>query len=145
MGIIQLNRPAQLNALNDPFMDELGNALLAMDADENVGCIVLTGGSKVFAAGADITAIRAKSFVDVSRENFITRNWETILRIRKPVVAAVAGCALGGGCGLAMMCDMVIAAQNAKFGRPEIKLGIVPAAGAPNDFPVPYRRPRRWT
>jgi len=135
VGIITLNRPEQLNALNDELMDALGAALLEMDGDVGVGCIVLAGSSKAFAAGADIPAIQAKTYVDALRENFITRNWETILRVRKPVIAAVAGYALGGGCELAMMCDVIIAADNAKFGQPEIRLGIIPGAGGTQRLP----------
>ncbi|HJV84586.1 MAG TPA: enoyl-CoA hydratase [Noviherbaspirillum sp.] len=135
VGIIQLNRPAQLNALNDQLMDELGAALLRMDADENTGCIVLTGSAKAFAAGADIVAMQSKTYAEAFRSNFISRNWETILRVRKPVIAAVAGFALGGGCELAMMCDFVIAADNARFGQPEIKLGIIPGAGGTQRLP----------
>ena len=125
IGVITLNRPQQLNALNDQLMDELGLALKAFDADDKVGCIILTGSERAFAAGADIAAMQKLSFVDAYKGNFITRNWETIRSIRKPVIAAVSGFALGGGCELAMMCDFIIAADNAKFGQPEIKLGII--------------------
>jgi enoyl-CoA hydratase len=135
VGIIELNRPAQLNALNDALMDALGIALMAMDADPAVGCIILTGGNKVFAAGADVEAIAQMSFAEAVRSNFISRNWETVLRVRKPVIAAVAGFALGGGCELAMMCDFIIAADNARFGQPEIKLGIIPGAGGTQRLP----------
>jgi enoyl-CoA hydratase len=135
VGIVTLNRPAQLNALNDALMDALGAALLAMDADDGIGCIVLTGGPKVFAAGADVDAISGMSFSKAVISNFITRNWETILRVRKPVIGAVAGFALGGGCELAMMCDFIIAADNARFGQPEIKLGIIPGAGGTQRLP----------
>ena len=134
-GLITLNRPKQLNALNDALMDELGAALLAFDADDGIGCIVITGGDKAFAAGADISAMADKSFTDAFNGNFITRNWETIRRVRKPVIAAVAGFALGGGCELAMMCDFIIAADSAKFGQPEIKLGIIPGAGGTQRLP----------
>jgi enoyl-CoA hydratase len=119
-GLITLNRPKQLNALNDALMDELGAALLAFDADDTIGCIVVTGSAKAFAAGADIAAMAKLQYREVVLGGFITRNWETMLRVRKPVIAAVAGFALGGGCELAMMCDMVIAADSAKFGQPEI-------------------------
>lgn len=135
VGIIQLNRRAQLNALNDALMDELGAALIKMDEDSHIGCILLTGNEKAFAAGADIAAMQSKSYTDVIRTNFIGRNWETILQIRKPVIAAVSGFALGGGCELAMMCDFIIAADNAKFGQPEIKLGIIPGAGGTQRLP----------
>jgi enoyl-CoA hydratase len=132
---ITLNRPQQLNALNDALMDELGRALLAHDADEGVGCIVITGSAKAFAAGADIRAMATKTFAEAYGEDFITRNWETVRRVRKPVIAAVAGFALGGGCELAMMCDLVIAADSARFGQPEIKLGIIPGAGGTQRLP----------
>ena len=135
VGIIQLNRPKQLNALNDQLMDELGQALKAFDADEKIGCIIVTGSEKAFAAGADITAMAKFSFADAYKGDFITRNWETIRSIRKPVIAAVSGFALGGGCELAMMCDFIIAADNAKFGQPEIKLGIIPGAGGTQRLP----------
>jgi enoyl-CoA hydratase len=134
-GWITLNRPKQLNALNDALMDELGAALLAFDADEQVGCVVITGSEKAFAAGADIAAMAGLSYADVLGRDFITRNWETITRIRKPVIAAVAGFALGGGCELAMMCDFIIAADTARFGQPEIKLGIIPGAGGTQRLP----------
>ncbi len=134
-GVITLNRPKQLNALNDALMDEVGAALLAFDADDAIGCIVITGSEKAFAAGADIGAMATSSYMDVHQREFITRNWETIRRVRKPVIAAVAGFALGGGCELAMMCDFIIAADNAKFGQPEIKLGIIPGAGGTQRLP----------
>ena len=121
VGLITLNRPKQLNALNDALMIELGEALMAFDADENIGAIVITGSEKAFAAGADIGAMAAWTYMDVYKTEYITRNWETIRKVRKPVIAAVAGYALGGGCELAMMCDIVIAADNAKFGQPDIK------------------------
>ena len=135
VGFIQLNRPAQLNAINDAVMDALGAAVLEMDADSAIGCIVITGNAKAFAAGADIAALQGKSYSDVVRSNFISRNWETILLVRKPVIAAVAGFALGAGCELAMMCDFIIAADNAKFGQPEIKLAIIPGAGGTQRLP----------
>jgi enoyl-CoA hydratase len=135
VGIIRLNRPQALNALNDELMDELANALLSFDADENIGCIVLTGNEKAFAAGADIAAMAAYSYMNVYKNEYITRNWEEILRVRKPVIAAVAGYALGGGCELAMMCDFIIAADTAKFGQPEIKLGTMPGAGGTQRLP----------
>jgi enoyl-CoA hydratase len=135
VGIVTLNRPKQLNALNDQLMDELGAALKAFDADEAIGCIVVTGSQKAFAAGADISAMAKYSFADVYKNDFITRNWETIRSVRKPVIAAVSGFALGGGCELAMMCDFIIAADNAKFGQPEIKIGIIPGAGGTQRLP----------
>lgn len=135
VGLIRLNRPKALNALNDDLMNELGVALQAFDADDAIGCIVLTGSEKAFAAGADIGAMANYSYMDAYKGDYITRNWETIRRIRKPVIAAVAGFALGGGCELAMMCDFIIAADNAKFGQPEIKLGIIPGAGGTQRLP----------
>ena len=135
VGVITLNRPKQLNALNGQLMDELGQALKAFDADEAIGCIILTGSEKAFAAGADITAMAKFTFADAYKGDFITRNWETIRTIRKPVIAAVSGFALGGGCELAMMCDFIIAADNAKFGQPEIKLGVIPGAGGTQRLP----------
>jgi enoyl-CoA hydratase len=134
-GIIELNRPKQLNALNAQLMQELGAALQAFDADEAVGCIIITGNEKAFAAGADIGAMATYSFADAYKNDYITRDWETIRSIRKPVIAAVSGFALGGGCELAMMCDFIIAADNAKFGQPEIKLGIIPGAGGTQRLP----------
>jgi enoyl-CoA hydratase len=135
VGLITLNRPKQLNALNDQLMDELGAALQAFDADPTIGCMVITGSEKAFAAGADIGAMANYSFADVYKGDYITRNWERIRGIRKPVIAAVSGFALGGGCELAMMCDVIIAADNAKFGQPEIKLGIIPGAGGTQRLP----------
>jgi enoyl-CoA hydratase len=135
VGLVTLHRPKQLNALNDALMNELGQALRELDADEAIGAIVLTGGEKAFAAGADVGAMKDWSYMDVYKTDFITRNWETIRSIRKPVIAAVAGFALGGGCELAMMCDIVIASDNARFGQPEIKLGIIPGAGGTQRLP----------
>ncbi len=135
VGIVTLNRPKALNALNDQLMDELGAALKAFDADDGIGCMVITGSEKAFAAGADIGAMARYSFADAYKGDYITRNWETIRRIRKPIIAAVSGFALGGGCELAMMCDFIIAADNAKFGQPEIKLGIIPGAGGTQRLP----------
>ena len=135
VGVVTLNRPKQLNALNGQLMDELGHALQAFDADEAIGCMVLTGSEKAFAAGADITAMAKFTFADAYKGDFITRNWETIRSVRKPVIAAVSGFALGGGCELAMMCDFIIAADTAKFGQPEIKLGIIPGAGGTQRLP----------
>ena len=135
VGIITLHRPKQLNALNDQLMDELGAALSAFDADPAIGCIIVTGSEKAFAAGADISAMAKYEFHEVYGRDFITRNWERMRSIRKPVIAAVAGFALGGGCELAMMCDFIIAADNAKFGQPEIKIGIIPGAGGTQRLP----------
>ena len=133
--LVRLNRPKQLNALNDALMDELGAALTAADADESIGCIVITGSERAFAAGADISAMASWTYMDVYRTDYITRNWEALRRIRKPAIAAVAGYALGGGCELAMMCDILIAGQGAKFGQPEVKLGILPGAGGTQRLP----------
>ena len=135
VGVIRLNRPKALNALNDNLMDELGAALTAFDVNDQIGCIVLTGSDKAFAAGADIASMAGLSYMDAFKSDFITRNWEQIRKIRKPVIAAVAGYALGGGCELAMMCDFIIAADNAQFGQPEIKLGILPGAGGTQRLP----------
>ena len=135
VGVIRLNRPKALNALNDQLMDELGYAALAFDADEQIGCIVLLGSEKAFAAGADIGAMANYSYMDVYKAGYISRNWEQLRQVRKPVIAAVAGYALGGGCELAMMCDFIIAADNAKFGQPEIKLGTIPGAGGTQRLP----------
>jgi enoyl-CoA hydratase len=134
-ALITLNRPKQLNALNDGLMNELGAALKAFDADEGIGCIVITGNDKAFAAGADISAFAPLSFMDAYKGDLISRNWEAIRSVRKPVIAAVAGFALGGGCELAMMCDIVIAADTARFGQPEIKIGIIPGAGGTQRLP----------
>jgi len=135
VGLITLNRPKALNALNDALMTELGQALAGFDADEGIGAIVLTGGEKAFAAGADIGAMKDWSYMDVYKTEYITRNWERLRSVRKPVIAAVAGFALGGGCELAMMCDFIIAADSARFGQPEIKLGIIPGAGGTQRLP----------
>jgi len=129
VGVITLDRPDALNALSEPLMKELTSALDDFEADADIGCIVLTGSEKAFAAGADIKDMQSKSYMDAYLEDFITHNWERVTRCRKPVVAAVAGYALGGGCELAMMCDFIIAADTAKFGQPEITLGVLPGAG----------------
>ncbi len=135
VGVVTLNRPKQLNALSNELMDELGAALKAFDADPAIGAMIVTGSEKAFAAGADIGKMASYSFADVYKQDFITRNWEAIRSVRKPVIAAVSGFALGGGCELAMMCDFIIAADNAKFGQPEIKLGIIPGAGGTQRLP----------
>jgi enoyl-CoA hydratase len=135
VALIRLNRPKAMNALNDQLMDELGDALLRFDTTDSIGCIVITGNEKAFAAGADIGAMANYSYMDVYKSDYITRNWEIIRRVRKPVIAAVAGYALGGGCELAMMCDFIIAADNAKFGQPEVKLGTMPGAGGTQRLP----------
>ena len=129
VGIITLNRPESLNALNTPLVKEIASAVDDFEADENIGCLLITGSEKAFAAGADIKEMQPKTFVDAYKEDFITRDWERLSRCRKPVVAAVSGYALGGGCELAMMCDIILAADTAKFGQPEIKLGTLPGAG----------------
>jgi len=135
VGLVTLNRPKQMNALNPQLMQELGRALLEFDADDGIGCMVVTGSEKAFAAGADIGVMKDYSYMDAYRMDYITRDWEHIRRVRKPVVAAVAGWALGGGCELAMMCDLIIAADSAKFGQPEINLGIMPGAGGTQRLP----------
>ena len=129
VGLIRLNRPQALNALCDQLMEELGRQVLAFDADPAIGAIVLTGNDKAFAAGADIKEMRERTHPAALMEDFIGRRWETVLQVKKPVIAAVAGFALGGGCELAMMCDIIIAADTAKFGQPEINLGVIPGAG----------------
>ncbi|CAB3762562.1 enoyl-CoA hydratase [Paraburkholderia solisilvae] len=135
VGLITLNRPKALNALNDALIDELGEALRVFDSDDNVGAMVVTGSEKAFAAGADISLMSNYSYMDAYKSDYITRNWEAVRQIRKPVIAAVAGFALGGGCELAMLCDIIIAADTAKFGQPEIKLGIMPGAGGTQRLP----------
>ena len=129
VGMVTLNRPKALNALCDALISELGQALDAFEADDNIGCIVLSGSEKAFAAGADIKEMAEKAYMDAYVSDFITVGWERVTTCRKPVVAAVAGYALGGGCELAMMCDFIIAADNAKFGQPEITIGTIPGAG----------------
>ena len=135
VGIITLNRPEAMNALNDAVMNGLRDALDAFEADANIGCVVLTGSEKVFAAGADIVAMQNMDYAEAFGSDFITRNWERLRTFRKPVIAAVAGIALGGGCELAMMCDMVFAAETARFGQPEIKIGTIPGAGGTQRLP----------
>jgi cyclohex-1-ene-1-carboxyl-CoA hydratase len=135
VGIVTLNRPKQLNALDDALMDALGEALLVLDGDDAIGAIVVTGGPRAFAAGADIAAMADWTYMDVYRDDFITRNWETIRRVRKPVIAAVAGFAMGGGCELALACDIVVAAESATFALPEIKLAMLPGAGGTQRLP----------
>jgi len=135
VGVITLNRPKQMNALNPQLMQELGQALQSLDADEGIGAIVITGSEKAFAAGADIGVMKDYGYMDAYLSDYITRDWEHLRRIRKPVIAAVAGYALGGGCELAMMCDIVIAADNAKFGQPEVNLGIMPGSGGTQRLP----------
>jgi enoyl-CoA hydratase len=128
VGIVTLNRPKALNALNGALIEELNRALDAFEADDSIGCIILTGSERAFAAGADIKEMQSLSFPATYKDDFIT-SWERLSRCRKPVVAAVAGYALGGGCEIAMMCDIILAADNARFGQPEIQLGVMPGAG----------------
>jgi enoyl-CoA hydratase len=135
VGVVTLNRPKQLNALNDALMDELGHALAGFEADPAIGAIVVTGSEKAFAAGADIAAMKDYGYMDAYKGDYITRNWERMKSCRKPVIAAVAGYALGGGCELAMMCDIIYAADTAQFGQPEVKLGILPGAGGTQRLP----------
>jgi enoyl-CoA hydratase len=135
VGWVTLNRPKALNALNDALIDQLVAAVQGFDRDEGIGAIVITGSEKAFAAGADIAAMKDWSFVDVFKSDYITRNWDALRRVRKPLIAAVSGYALGGGCELAMTCDMIIAADSARFGQPEIKLGIIPGAGGTQRLP----------
>src|SRR5690606_14869112 len=135
VGLITLNRPKALNALNGALVADVAAALDAFEDDDSVGAIVITGSEKAFAAGADIKEMQSKSYMDVYLEDFITKGWERVTRCRKPVIAAVAGYALGGGCELAMMCDFIIAADNAKFGQPEINLGTIPGAGGTQRLP----------
>ena len=135
VGLITLNRPKALNALNDALVDELGVALNGFEADENIGAVVITGSEKAFAAGADITMMAKFTYMDAYKGDYITRNWERLKTFRKPVIAAVSGFALGGGCEMAMSCDMIFAADTAKFGQPEVKLGIIPGAGGTQRLP----------
>jgi enoyl-CoA hydratase len=135
VGHVTLNRPKQLNALNAKLMQELSQALYAYDADPGIGAILISGSDKAFAAGADIAAMKDFAYMDAYLADYITRDWEHIRRIRKPVIAAVAGYALGGGNELALMCDIVIAADNARFGQPEINLGVMPGAGGTQRLP----------
>lgn len=135
VGLIRLNRPEVYNALNDELMNALAAALDGFEADENIGCVVITGSDKAFAAGADIAAMKSWGYMDVYKSNFITRNWERLKTFRKPVIAAVSGVAMGGGCELAMMCDLVFAADTAKFALPEVKLAVIPGAGGTQRMP----------
>lgn len=135
VGLITFNRPKALNALSNAFVIELGKALDAFETDSEIGAIVITGNEKAFAAGADIKEMASKNFSECYLQDFITRGWEAVCKVRKPVIAAVAGFALGGGCEMAMMCDIILAADNAKFGQPEITLGIIPGAGGTQRLP----------
>ncbi len=129
VAVVRYNRPQALNALNGKLMAELSQALAELDADESVRCLILTGSEKAFAAGADIKEMKDRTFMDVYKTDFITATWEQISKVRKPIIAAVAGYALGGGCETAMMCDFIICADNAKFGQPEITIGTIPGSG----------------
>jgi enoyl-CoA hydratase/carnithine racemase len=135
VGLIRIQRPEAMNALNDAVMDGIAAALDQFARDAAIGCVVLTGSEKAFAAGADIVAMQNMDFAEAYSSDFITRNWERLRTFRKPVIAAVSGFALGGGCELAMMCDMVFAAQSARFGQPEIKIGTLPGAGGTQRLP----------
>src|SRR5215831_3711244 len=135
VGTLTINRPKVLNALNDGLMDALGAALVAFDTDSEIGSIVIGGSPRAFAAGADVSAMADWTYSDVYKSNFITRNWETIKHVRKPVIASVAGLAMGGGCELALSCDIVVAARSARFALPEIKLGLLPGAGGTQRLP----------
>ncbi|MFT0544933.1 enoyl-CoA hydratase [Allopusillimonas ginsengisoli] len=135
VAILTIDRPKALNALNNELISQLVEAMRAFDADDNIGAMVLAGGEKAFAAGADIGAMQGWSYMDVYKADYLGGDWEAIKRIRKPIIAAVAGYALGGGCELAMTCDFIIAADNAKFGQPEIKLGVIPGYGGTQRLP----------
>jgi len=135
VGLLTLNRPKVLNALSNEVIDEVANALKVFDADDGIGAIVITGSEKAFAAGADIAAMKDWSFTDVYKQDYLGHQWEYLRRVRKPIIAAVSGFALGGGCELAMQCDFIIAGENAKFGQPEIKLGIIPGFGGTQRLP----------
>ena len=135
VGLIRFNRPEVHNAINEDVMNALGQALDAFEVDPNIACVVLTGSEKVFAAGADIAAMQSLEFVEAYTTNFVTRNWDRLKTFRKPVIAAVNGVALGGGCEVAMMCDIIFAADNARFGQPEVKLATIPGAGGTQRLP----------
>ena len=135
VGVVTLNRPSALNALCDELTDELARALADFEADDQIGCVVLTGSEKAFAAGADIKELQGREFVDLFKDDPFAKSWEAVARFRKPIIAAVAGYALGGGCEMAMMCDFIIAAENAKFGQPEITIGVMPGSGGTQRLP----------
>ncbi len=135
VGLLTLNRPQVLNALSNEVIDELSAAVRDFEADDGIGAMVLTGSQKAFAAGADISAMSDWSYMDVYKSDYLGGNWDALRRARKPIIAAVSGYALGGGCELAMLCDFIIAAENAKFGQPEIKLGVIPGYGGTQRLP----------
>ncbi|CDM25923.1 Enoyl-CoA hydratase [Castellaniella defragrans 65Phen] len=135
VGLLTLNRPQVLNALSNEVIDELSAAVRAFEADDGIGAMVLTGSQKAFAAGADIGAMSGWTYMDVYKADYLGGNWDALRRARKPLIAAVSGYALGGGCELAMLCDFIIAAENAKFGQPEIKLGVIPGYGGTQRLP----------
>lgn len=135
VGLLTLNRPKVLNALNNEIIEALAQAVRGFDADDNIGAMVLTGSEKAFAAGADISAMQGWSYMDVYKADYLGGHWESLRHIRKPIIAAVSGYALGGGCELAMLCDFIIAADNARFGQPEIKLGVIPGYGGTQRLP----------
>lgn len=135
VAILTLNRPKSLNALNDELITELHAAMAKFDTDENIGVMIVTGNERAFAAGADIPAMQDFNYMDVYKNDYLGGNWDALKRIRKPIIAAVSGYALGGGCELAMLCDIVIAADNAKFGQPEVKLGVIPGVGGTQRLP----------
>ncbi len=135
VGVITLDRPSALNALCDELTNELKDALAAFERDEEIGCVILTGSAKAFAAGADIKELQEKDFVSLYKHDPFAESWESVARFRKPIIAAVSGYALGGGCEIAMMCDFIIASETAKFGQPEINLGVMPGAGGTQRLP----------
>ena len=144
VGVVRLNRPAALNALNAQLISELGAAFDDLEFDPAIGAIVLTGNERAFAAGADIKEMQAKTYIEAYTQDFITRGWERVGQCRKPVIAAVGGFALGGGCEVAMMCDIIIAADTARFGQPEIQLGTLPGAGGTQRLTRVLGKARRW-
>jgi len=135
VGVITLNRPSALNALCDALTTELADALAGFEADDQIGCVLLTGSQKAFAAGADIKELQGRNYVDLYKDDPFEKTWGSVERFRKPIIAAVAGYALGGGCEIAMMCDFIIAADNAKFGQPEITIGVMPGSGGTQRLP----------
>ena len=144
VGLIRINRPEALNALNNEVVDAIAAAVDRFEADEQIGCMIITGNEKAFAAGADIGLMKDFDYMHAYKTDFITRNWERIRTARKPIIAAVAGFALGGGCEIAMMCDMIFAADNAKFGQPEVRLASFQGPAEPSGFHAQLGRPRPW-